>query len=692
MPDSESITTEIVQLRKELEQHNYLYHVLDAPQITDQGYDRLFRRLQQLEQENPQLVSPDSPTQRVGSAPASHFETVAHEVAMLSLDNAFDDDEMLDFDRKLRERLEQDGALVYCAEPKLDGLAVSLLYEAGELVRAATRGDGRSGENITANVRTIKSIPLSLRGDAIPRRIEVRGEVYMEVEALAALNRAQLASESKVFANPRNAAAGSLRLLDSRITASRPLTFCSYGIGQFEGQNVNQNEGVELPSSQYQQMLYLRDIGFPISRLIEQLDSVSACTEYHRRILSAREQLAYDIDGVVFKLDSIPGQREAGFVSRAPRWAIAYKFPAQEVMTRLLDVDFQVGRTGALTPVARLEPVAVGGVMVSNATLHNMDEIERKDVRIGDIVIIRRAGDVIPEVVAPVLQQRDSELELPQMPSHCPVCGSEVLQQTGQAAYRCVGGLFCAAQRKEAIKHYASRKALDIEGLGDKLVEQLIDQGLIDSVADLYDLTLEQLCGLERMAEKSAQNLLDALAKSRATTLARFIYALGIREVGEATAEALAKYFADIAPLFDAELETLQRVEDVGPVVADNIRHFFDQPENRVIVERLMQQGVSWPRCEAGQQQQAQTLAGNTYVISGSLDGMSRDQAGALLKARGARVSGSVSAKTTALIAGDSPGSKLAKAEALDVEIIDQAGFNLLLEESLADDSLTGDP
>ena len=680
MSVSESIITEIAQLRKELEQQNYLYHVLDAPQITDQAYDRLFRRLQQLEQENPQLVSPDSPTQRVGSAPASHFETVAHEVAMLSLDNAFDDDEMLDFDRKLGERLEQDGELVYCAEPKLDGLAVSLLYEAGELVRAATRGDGRSGENITANVRTIKSIPLSLRGNAIPRRIEVRGEVYMEVAALAALNRTQLESASKVFANPRNAAAGSLRLLDSRITASRPLTFCSYGIGQFEG------EGVELPPSQYQQMLYLRDLGIPISRLIEQLDSVSECMEYHQRILTAREQLAYDIDGVVFKLDSIAWQREAGFVSRAPRWAIAYKFPAQEVMTRLLDVDFQVGRTGALTPVARLEPVAVGGVMVSNATLHNMDEIERKDIRIGDVVIIRRAGDVIPEVVAPVLQQRGGELELPQMPSHCPVCGSEVLQQAGQAAYRCVGGLFCAAQRKEAIKHYASRKALDIEGLGDKLVEQMIDQGLIDSVADLYDLTLEQLSGLERMADKSAQNLLDALDKSKATTLARFIYALGIREVGEATAEALAKFFADITPLFDAELETLQRVEDVGPVVADNIRHFFDQPENRAIVERLLQKGVNWPRGDVGQQQQAQTLAGNTYVISGSLDGMSRDQAAALLKARGARVSGSVSAKTTALIAGDSPGSKLAKAEALDVEIIDQTGFNRLIEESLQGD------
>ena len=686
MSVSQSITTEIVALRKELDQHNYLYHVLDTPQITDQAYDRLFRRLQLLEQENPQLVSQDSPTQRVGSAPASQFESVTHEVAMLSLDNAFDDEEMQEFDRKLRARLEQDGELAYCAEPKLDGLAVSLLYEAGELMRAATRGDGRSGENITANVRTIKSIPLSLRGDAMPRRIEVRGEVYMEIEALAALNRAQLETGSKVFANPRNAAAGSLRLLDSRITASRPLTFCSYGIGQFEGQN----EGVELPTSQYQQMLYLRDIGFPISRQIEQLDSISDCMKYHRCILSAREQLAFDIDGVVFKLDNIAWQREAGFVSRAPRWAIAYKFPAQEVMTRLLAVDFQVGRTGALTPVARLEPVAVGGVIVSNATLHNMDEIERKDIRIGDIVIIRRAGDVIPEVVAPVIQQRDAELELPKMPSHCPVCGSEVLQQTGQAAYRCVGGLFCAAQRKEAIKHYASRKALDIEGLGEKMVEQMIDQGLIDSVADLYGLTLEQLSGLERMAEKSAQNLLDALDKSRATTLARFIYALGIREVGEATAEALAKYFADIAPLFDADAETLQRVEDVGPIVADNIRHFFDQAENRVIVERLQQQGVNWPQGDAGQQQ-AQTLVGNTYVISGSLDGMSRDQAGALLKARGARVSGSVSAKTTALIAGDSPGSKLTKAEALDVEIIDQNGFNRLLEESLVDDSLGGE-
>ena len=664
---------EIALLRDELEQHNHQYYVLDTPLITDQEYDRLFRRLQELEQQHPELTSADSPTQRVGSEPASHFDTVMHEVAMLSLDNAFDNDEMIAFDRRLRERLEQEGELAYCAEPKLDGLAVSMLYENGELRRAATRGDGRSGENITANVRTIKSVPLTLRGKQIPPRIEIRGEVYLEVAAFEALNQSQREAGGKVFANPRNAAAGSLRLLDSRITASRPLSFCSYGIGL--------SEGSELPSGQYQQMLYLRDLGVPISRQIERLDSVHDCIDYHQRILAQRDQLDFDIDGVVFKLDDIAMQREAGFVSRAPRWAIAYKFPAQEVTTRLLDVDFQVGRTGALTPVARLEPVAVGGVMVSNATLHNMDEIERKDIRIGDLVILRRAGDVIPEVVAPLVHKRKAELPLPVMPSRCPVCDSEVLQQDGQSAYRCMGGLFCAAQRKEAIKHYASRKALDIEGLGDKLVEQLIEHKLIDSVADLYDLSLQQLVDLERMAEKSAQNLIAALEKSRHTTLARFIYALGVREVGEATAEALARYFGDIQPLMDADLESLQRVEDVGPVVAENIRHFFDQENNRDIVDRLLEKGVDWPSGD-GEQQQQQILAGNTYVISGTLDTISRDQAAALLKARGARVSGSVSSKTTALIAGESPGSKLAKAEALGVEIIDQAGFNRLIDDS----------
>ena len=670
-----AVLNEVEQLRQELHQHNYQYYVLDEPIVTDQAYDQLLRRLQQFEREYPELVSADSPTQRVGAEPASHFETVQHEVAMLSLDNAFDTGEMQDFDRRLRERLERDAALRYTAEPKLDGLAVSLLYENGELVRGATRGDGRNGENITANVRTIGSIPLTLRGSALPERIEVRGEVYMELAAFEALNHRQRDSDGKVFANPRNAAAGSLRLLDSRITASRPLTFCSYGIGRIEG--------AEAGDSQYGQMQYLREIGFPISRYIEQLDGIDACIDYHQRILSMRDELAFDIDGVVFKLDDIGLQREAGFVSRAPRWAVAYKFPAQEVMTRLLDVDFQVGRTGALTPVARLEPVAVGGVMVSNATLHNMDEIERKDIRIGDVVIIRRAGDVIPEVVAPVVEQRKGDLPRPQMPASCPVCGSEVMQQAGQAAYRCMGGLFCAAQRKEAIKHYASRKALDIEGLGDKLVEQLIDQGLIETVVDLYELTLEQLSGLERMAEKSAQNLLEALDKSRETTLPRFIYALGIREVGEATAEALSRHFGDIDALMTADEESLQRVEDVGPVVAENLRHFFDQAENREIVHSLVRHGLHWPAVAA--EQQSQALAGNTYVISGTLDGMSRDQAAAILKAQGARVSGSVSAKTTALICGENAGSKLARAQELGVEVIDQDGFNRLLAELKVD-------
>ena len=672
MPVPASIKAEAAQLRQELNQHNHRYYVLDAPVITDQAYDQLFRRLQQLEQEYPELVSADSPTQRVGSDPASHFESVAHEVAMLSLDNAFDEEEMFAFDRRLREKLDHEAQLAYCAEPKLDGLAVSLLYESGELKRAATRGDGRNGEDITANARTIASIPLRLLDSEVPDRIEVRGEVYMELAGFNALNKSQEETGGKIFANPRNAAAGSLRLLDSRITASRPLTFCSYGIGLIEG--------AELPAGQYLQMQYLRDIGFPISRQIELLDSIDDCLDYYRRILEQREKLAFDIDGVVFKLDDSRLQRQAGFVSRAPRWAIAYKFPAQEVMTRLLDVDFQVGRTGALTPVARLEPVAVGGVIVSNATLHNMDEIERKDIRIGDIVIVRRAGDVIPEVVGPVLQQRDGELPRPQMPQRCPVCDSEVVQLSGQAAFRCSGGLVCAAQRKEAIKHFASRKAMDIEGLGDKLVEQMVEQNLIDSVADLYHLPLEQVVGLERMAEKSARNLLDALEQSKKTTLARFIYALGVREVGESTAESLADYFGELGQLMDADVETLQRVEDVGPVVAENIRHFFDQKKNRAIVEKLIDSGINWPPIEASQQ--AQTLEGKTYVISGTLEGYSRDQAASLLKARGARVSGSVSAKTTAVISGENPGSKVAKAEALGLEVLGQPEFEALIGEN----------
>ena len=671
MPISKSIIDELESLRQSLIEHNHRYYVLDEPSVPDQDYDQLLRRLQKLELDHPELITSDSPTQRVGSEPASHFETVAHEVAMLSLDNAFDEIEMRAFDKRLCDKLEVDSALAYCAEPKLDGLAVSLLYEAGELVRAATRGDGRSGENITANARTLSSIPLRLRGEKLPRRIEVRGEVYMELAGFAALNENQRREGGKVFANPRNAAAGSLRLLDSRITASRPLTFCSYGVGICEG--------AELPAGQFEQMHYLRNIGVPISRQIERLDSIDDCIDYRHRILSQRDALDFDIDGVVFKLDDIDQQKQAGFVSRAPRWAIAYKFPAQEVTTKLLDVDFQVGRTGALTPVARLEPVAVGGVVVSNATLHNMDEIVRKDVRIGDVVIVRRAGDVIPEVVSAVVEQRKSDLEIPQMPKRCPICDSEVFQQPGQAAYRCTGGLICSAQRKEGIKHYASRKAMDIEGLGDKIVEQMVEQKLIDSIADLFSLSLEQVAGLDRMAEKSATNLLAALEESKETTLARFIYSLGIREVGQATAEALAAHFNDLAVLIEADFDELQLVSDVGPVVAENIRHFFDQNQNREIVDKLLEQGVHWPNIETISDDSSQTLSNQTFVISGSLDGYSRDQAAALLKAKGAKVSSSVSAKTSALIAGEKPGSKLAKAEALGVDVLDVAGFERLI-------------
>jgi DNA ligase (NAD+) len=670
----ESIQAEARALRDEINAHNHRYYVLDEPEITDQAYDELFRRLQQLEADYPQLQTPDSPTQRVGAAPAPYLETVRHEMPMLSLDNAFDELEMLAFDKRLRERTGVvSESLNYTAEPKLDGLAISLLYEQGVLVRAATRGDGSSGENITANAKTLASIPLRLLGADIPQRIEVRGEVYIKRADFLALNEKQRDSGGKVFANPRNAAAGSLRLLDSRITARRPLTFCSYGIGIAEA--------IELSDSHYQRMLMLQTMGIPISPYMERISGINACIEYYRSVMDKRDDLAFDIDGVVFKLDDILLQQKAGFVSRAPRWAIAYKFPAQEVMTTLLDVNFQVGRTGALTPVARLDPVAVGGVTVSNATLHNMDEIIRKDIRIGDIVIVRRAGDVIPEVVAPVISKRNQDLLLPQMPDLCPVCGSEVVRIEGQAAYRCTGGLVCGAQRKEAIKHFASRKAMDIDGLGDKLVEQMVDHDMIHSPADLYHLELSQLAGLERMAEKSAGNLLSALQKSRTTTLAKFIYALGIREVGEATAEGLAGYFGSIEALQEADIETIQQVEDVGPVVAENVYHFFQQEENRAVIESLIAQGIHWPDPGAQHRVETQTLLGKSYVITGTLEGITRDEAAAKLKALGARVSGSVSSKTTAVIAGEKPGSKVSKAESLGVEILDQAGFESLVNE-----------
>jgi len=673
MPAPESVIAEIHSLREEINLHNYRYHVLDDPQITDQAYDRLYRSLQQIEQQYPELVSEQSPTQRVGSAPATQFKSVRHEIAMLSLDNAFDDDEMRAFEKRLADRVVNTGvALAFSAEPKLDGLAISLLYEQGKLIRAATRGDGKTGEEITANAKTLPSIPLELNVKESAGTIEVRGEVYMDHAGFRALNDYQAKNQGKIFANPRNAAAGSLRLLDSRITATRPLIFCSYAIGR--------SEGIDLPQGQYERMQYLRSIGFPVSPYIECVEGAEGCIDYYRKILSQRDSLPFDIDGVVFKLDDIQQQQQAGFVSKAPRWAIAYKFPAQEVTTRLLDVDFQVGRTGALTPVARLEPVAVAGVMVSNATLHNMDEIERKDIRIGDVVIVRRAGDVIPEVVSPVVNERKHELPRPQMPEYCPVCNSEVIKIDGQAAFRCSGGLICAAQRKEAINHFASRKALDIEGLGDKLVEQMVDLDLIQSIGDLYHIELAQIVALDRMAEKSATNLLQSLEESKATTLGRFIFALGIREVGEATAEALANYFRNIDSIIAADVEELQQVEDVGPVVAANVVQFFSQAQNLEIVRDLINQGIHWPEIDSPRTSEVLPLQGKTYVITGTLEGLSRDQAAAQLKVRGAKVSSSVSARTSAVIAGEKPGSKVDKAQALGVEVMDQRQFEALLK------------
>jgi len=666
------IRLQVDKLRQEINAHNRRYYGLDDANITDQAYDQLYRQLQQLEQQYSELESAESPTQRVGTSPSTHFESVDHEVAMLSLDNAFDVLEMQAFEKRLCDRVITNKApLHFTAEPKLDGLAVSLLYDNGTLIRAATRGDGKTGENITANVRTLKSIPLVLKGRHLPTRIEVRGEVYMDHAGFEKLNNNQRQIEGKVFANPRNAAAGSLRLLDSRITARRPLTFCSYAIGWVEG--------YKLPDSQFQRMQYLSTLGLPISPYIERVMSVQGCLDYRQQILEKRDQLEFDIDGVVFKLDDISQQQQAGYVSRAPRWAIAYKFPAQEVMTKLLEVDFQVGRTGAITPVARLEPVSVGGVMVSNATLHNMAEIARKDVRIGDVVIVRRAGDVIPEVVAPVIEQRKFELRLPKMLTHCPVCQSEVIKPEGQAAYRCTGGLVCAAQRKEGIKHFASRKALDIDGLGDKLIEQMVELKMIQSIGDLYHLEMPQLSALERMAEKSATNLLKSLEASKSTTFARFIYALGIREVGQATAEALALFFRDIKALMATNFETLQEVDDVGPVVADNIIHFFEQPCNIEVVADLLEQGVHWPEIMAPDPINALPLAGQTFVITGTLDGLSREQAALRLKQRGAKVSSSVSAKTTAVIAGEKPGSKITKADSLGVDVLSQSQFEALM-------------
>jgi len=663
----------VKELHDLLHYHNHRYYVLDDPELPDSEYDKLFRELQQLEADHAQLFSEDSPTQRVGAKPLDSFSQVAHDLPMLSLSNVFSQDELEAFDQRLHDRIDYRGDFEFCVEPKLDGLAVSLLYEEGVFVRGATRGDGLTGENITQNLKTINSIPLKLQGSGWPPRFEVRGEVVMPRAGFAKMNAKAMQAGEKVFANPRNAAAGSLRQLDSRVTATRPLDIYCYALGVFEG---------DKPASHYECLALLGSWGFNINPEVKLVQGWRGCQDYYELIGKQRDGLAYDIDGVVYKVNDLALQDDLGFVARAPRWATAHKFPAQEELTTLLDVEFQVGRTGALTPVARLQPVNVAGVVVSNATLHNMDEVERKDVRIGDVVIVRRAGDVIPEVVRSVPEQRPENTALVVMPEQCPVCESPVVRPEGEAKHRCSGGLYCSAQRKEGIKHFASRKALDVDGLGDKLVEQLVDEGLIDQIDDLFKLSAEQLVKLERMGEKSAANLVAALAKAKHTTLARFIFSLGIREVGEATARNLAQFYGSLPVLMQADEDSLQGVADVGGVVAQNIREFFQQAHNQEIIARLLEQGLNWPDIEV-QQQGDQPLEGNVFVLTGSFSEMKRDEAKARLIAMGAKVTGSVSKKTTAVIAGDAPGSKVDKAAELGVEVLDEAGLLLLLNVGL---------
>jgi DNA ligase (NAD+) len=639
--------------------------VLDDPEVPDAEYDRLLRELQKLEAQYPELITPASPTQRVGAEPLPAFAEVTHNTPMLSLNNAFSEQEIDDFDRRIRDKLGIE-KITYVAEPKLDGLAISLLYENGELIRGATRGDGRRGEDVTQNVRTIDSLPLRLRGNDIPATLEVRGEVFMPRDGFKKLNQEQEKQGGKTFANPRNAAAGSLRQLDSRITATRPLAIYCYGLGE--------SDKTDIASTHYQTLQKLKQWGLPVNNEIRQVKGPDGCVKYYQAMGEKRASLSYDIDGVVYKVNEFSQQETLGFVSRAPRWAIAHKFPAEEEMTVVEAIDVQVGRTGALTPVARLKPVFVGGVTVTNATLHNQDEIERKDVRVGDTVIVRRAGDVIPEVVSVIAVKRPKNTRRFKMPTHCPVCDSEVVRPEGEAVARCSGGLYCAAQRKEAIKHFASRKAMDIDGLGDKLVEQMVDAGLIDTVSDLYALELDEVVKLERMGQKSAENLLNAIEKSRKTTFNRFLYALGIREVGETTAQSLANYFQTLSALQQADEEKLQQVPDIGPIVAAHVVSFFDQEHNLEVIDALLDAGVQWPKPQKPKSDY-QTLAGKTFVLTGTLESMSRSDAKAKLQSLGAKVTGSVSKNTDYVVAGENPGSKLTKAEELGVTVLEESAL-----------------
>ena len=678
------VSKRIQDLRQQLNTYSHQYYVLDEPSVPDAEYDRLYRELESIEQEFPDSVSVDSPTQKVGAAPLASFTQVTHERPMLSLDNAMNETELVDFERKVRDRLKTEidtsVAIEYACEPKLDGLAVSILYEKGQLVQAATRGDGATGENITLNVRTIKNVPLVLRGTDYPERLEVRGEIYIPKAGFEKLNEDARNNDGKVFANPRNAAAGSLRQLDSRITAKRPLELCAYSIGVV-------SEEYALPNKHEEILQCLKQWGLKINNDMAVVQGIQACVDYFAEMGRKRDSLDYDIDGIVFKINDLAIQQTLGFVARAPRWAIAAKFPAQEEITVLEGVDFQVGRTGALTPVARLKPVHVAGVIVSNATLHNMDEIARLGVKIGDAVIIRRAGDVIPQVVSVVMDRRPENATDIVMPIECPVCGSNVERIATEAVARCSGGLYCGAQRKEAIKHFSSRKALDIDGLGDKLVEQLVDAELINSFDDLFHLNLEDVAALDRMAEKSAKNLLASLEAAKNTTLGRFLYALGIREVGVTTAQNLADYFGFLERIQQADEATLLAVPDVGEIVAKHILAFFNEEHNQIIIEQLKKVGLNWPEAEpvSAEDSAGLPLAGKVYVITGTLSEMSRDDAKQFLQQLGGKVTGSVSAKTDCLVAGEKAGSKLTKAEVLGIDILDEAGFIKLLQQHHVD-------
>jgi len=661
------------KLRQEIEEHNYRYHVLDAPTLPDAAFDALFQELLRLEAEYPELKTHDSPTERVGGAPLSRFQSVTHTLPMLSLDNAFTKEAVLEFDRRIHDRLktdEKDEKIVYVGEPKLDGLAVTLIYENGVFISGATRGDGTRGENITENLRTLPSIPLHLRGKTPPQKVVVRGEVYMPWAGFEDLNKRAASKGEKTFANPRNAAAGSVRQLDSKITASRPLKFFAYSLAASQPESHL--------SSHFDQLNYLKELGFPTAPQNKRLQGIEACLYFYDEILKKRRSLPFGIDGVVYKVDDQNLQAKLGFISRAPRWAIAHKFPAEEMITEVIDVEFQVGRTGSITPVARLKPVFVGGATVSNATLHNMDEITRKDIRIGDTVIVRRAGDVIPEVVGVVLENRPKGTRLVKLPSHCPVCGSLIEQEEGFAVARCSGGLFCGAQQKESIRHFASRRAMNIEGLGDKIVDKLVEEGLIKTVADIYHLQPKALSELERMGEKSAQNIIDAIANSKETTFAKFLYALGIREVGEATALALSKHFQSLDALMVASEEEFQTVPDVGPVVAGHLYAFFKEKHNRQVIAALLKAGITWSTPKSADQKGA--LEGKTFVITGTLSGMSREEAKEKLKALGATVTESVTKKTSFVVVGENPGSKFEKAKSLGISILNEVQLLELLK------------